>query len=379
MSQRQLDEHRRYLTDQRRAAAYRVALAEVVEPADVVLDLGSGSGLLGYLACEAGAKSVIAVDQGDIVSLARRVAADNGYGDRITHIQALSVELELDTAVDVVVCDQIGGLVHDAGILSCFADARQRLLAPGGRFVPAAFRIFLAPVTFDVGRQAVEFWSSRPCSTDVGAARALAANTEWKYHVAGDDAVALAPGDELASFPSDHYGPIMGSLRYEIGQAGRLDGFVGWFEAQMSPSVTMTNDPWSPDRFDRWCNFYATDEAVDVAPGDEVRVQLDVRPRLGIVSWSTDVAHADGTRRRMRQSTLHSSLMTSATLDDNALGRAVPDTRRVELVRAVVDLIDGSHTQADIVSALSDRVGVGFVSRPHLEKFVRDVVALARG
>ena len=379
MSHRELEEHRRYLADERRAEAFRAALAEVVEPADVVLDLGAGTGLLGYLACEAGAKAVVAVDQGDVIGLARRIAADNGYADRISHVRALSVELELPMPVDVVVCDQIGGLVHDAGILACFADARDRLLAPGGRLVPAAFRVFLAPVTFDRGREAVEFWSSRPSSTDVGAARTIAANTEWKYHVGGDDLVALAPGAELASFPSHHDGPIGGSLRFPIDGVGRLDGFIGWFEAQMSPSVTLTNDPWSPDRFDRWCNFYATEEAVDVHPNDEVRVQLDIRPRLGVVSWTTEVVPRNGAARRMRQSTLHGSLMTAASLDDNAPGRAVPDSERVAMVRAVVDLIDGARTQADIVAALSDRVGDGFVSRPHLEKFVHDVVALGRG
>jgi SAM-dependent methyltransferase len=379
MSHRELEEHRRYLADERRAAAFRAALAEVVEPTDVVLDLGAGTGLLGYLACEAGAKAVVAVDQGDVVGLARRIAADNGYADRVTHVQALSVELELPAPVDVVVCDQIGGLVHDAGILACYADARDRLLAPVGRLVPAAFRIFLAPVTFDLGRQAVEFWSSRPCSTDVGAGRTIAANTEWKYHVSSDDLAALASGAELASFPSHHDGPIGGSLRFSIDAAARLDGFMGWFEARMSPSVTLTNDPWSSDRFDRWCNFYATEEAVDVRPGDEVRVQLDVRPRLGVVSWTTELVPRRGAARRMRQSTLHGSLMTASSLDDNAPGRAVPNSRRVEMVRAAVDLIDGARTQADIVTALSDRIGDGFASRPHLEKFVRDVVALGRG
>lgn len=379
MSHRELEEHRRYLADERRAAAYRAALAEVVEPADVVLDLGAGTGLLGYLACEAGAKAVVAVDQGEVVGLARSIAADNGYADRISHVRALSVELELPAPVDVVVCDQIGGLVHDAGILACFADARDRLLAPGGRLVPAAFRVFLAPVTFDRGREAVEFWSSCPSSTDVAAARRLAANTEWKYHVSTDDLVPLALGAELASFPSHHDGPIGGSLRFPIDTASRLDGFIGWFEAQMSPSVTLTNDPWSPDRFDRWCNFYATEDAVDVGPGDEVCVQLDIRPRLGVVSWTTEIASRTGDARRMRQSTLHGSLMTASSLDDSAPDRPVSPSRRVEMVRAVVDLIDGARTQADIVTALSDRVGDGFVSRPHLEKFVRDVLALGRG
>jgi hypothetical protein len=71
--------------------------------------------------------------------------------------------------------------------------------------------------------------------------------------------------------------------------------------------------------------------------------------------------------------------MTGATLDHHALGRAVPDSERLDLVRAVVDLIDGVRTEADIVRALGDRVGAGFASHAHLVKVVRDVVALARG
>lgn len=376
MSQSELYEHRGYLADERKTAAYRAALAEVVEPADVILDLGAGTGILGYLACEAGAKAVIAVDRGDIVGLARRIAADNGYTDRITHVHGLSTEIELETHADVAVCDQIGGLVHDAGILACFADARRRLLTSGARMVPASFRIFLAPVAFETGRDAVDFWSSRPSSIDVSAARPSAANTEWKYNLVTDDVVPLAPGAELASFPADHDEAITGSAGFRLDRDGRFDGFIGWFEAQMSPSVMLTNDPWSPDRFDRWCNFYPLEDALDVGSGDRVDLRLDIRPRLGIVSWSTDVAHADGRSQQMRQSTFRSSFLTTSTLDAHTQSAAVVPTDRTELARAVLDLIDGSRTQADIVEALSHRVGSGFTTRAHLENFVRGVATL---
>lgn len=379
MSQSELAEHRGYLADERKSAAYRAALAEVVRAGDTVLDLGSGTGILGYLACEAGAGSVVAVDRGDIVGLARRIAADNGYADRITHLHAMSTETELDTPADVAVCDQIGGLVHDAGILSCFADARRRLLAPDGRLVPSSFGIFLAPVTFDIGRQAVEFWSSKPSSIDVSAARSLAANTEWKYRIVVDDVVRLSPGERLAGFSADHEDPIKGRVRFRVEQSGRLDGVLGWFDAQMSPSVTLTNDPWSSERFDRWCNFYPLAEAVDVGTDDEVRLALDIRPRLGIISWSTEVVRSDGRTERFRQSTFQSSFLTAATVDEYVLGRPVARTDRVEQIAAVLDLVDGSRTQADIVKALSDRVGAGFLSRAHLESFVRSVATLAGG
>jgi SAM-dependent methyltransferase len=378
MSQRELHEHRGYLADERKVAAYRAALAEVVKPADVVLDLGAGTGMLGYFACEAGAKSVIALERGDIIGLARRIAADNGHEDRISHVRALSTEARVDTPVDVVVCDQIGGLVHDAGILTCFADARRRLLAPGGRLIPAAFRIFLAPVTFDLGREAVDFWSSKPADLDVSAARVVAANTEWKYNVGPDDLTALSPAVELAAFASDHDQPIAGSAAFEVHEAGRLDGFVGWFEARMSPSVTVTNDPWSGERIDRWCNFYPVDEALDVRRGDRVRLRLDLRPRLGVVSWSADVTGERGDRRRYRHSTFRGSFLSAETVGTFVRDTPVPRTDRLDVLKAALDLIDGSRTQADIVEALDDRIGTTFVSSAELEAFVRNVATLAR-
>ncbi|PYM93211.1 MAG: SAM-dependent methyltransferase, partial [Candidatus Rokuibacteriota bacterium] len=126
-----LDEHRQYLADDTRVSAFRQAIEEVVGPGDVVLDLGAGTGILGLMACRAGAKRVYAVDEGPIIGLARDIAAANGLQDRITHIKGLSTRVELPERVDVVLADQIGRFGLESGILEYFADARARFLKPG--------------------------------------------------------------------------------------------------------------------------------------------------------------------------------------------------------------------------------------------------------
>jgi protein arginine N-methyltransferase 1 len=374
MSESQLVEHQGYLADEPRTAAYRAALAEVVEPGDVVLDLGSGTGVLGYLSSDAGASSVVAIDGSEMSEIAQRIARDNGYADRITHLRAMSTEIALDPLADVIVCDQIGGLVHDAGILGFYADARKRLLAPGGRLVPSSFRIFLAPVTYDECRRRVDFWASAPASVDVSSVQPLAANTEWHVIVKTEDVTKLAPGAELASFGSDHDDSISGSAEFTVETPGRLDGFLGWFEAQLSPSVTLTNDPWSSERFDRWCNFYPLEETVDVAAGDRVVVSLDIRPRHAIVSWNTEITDGAAATRRMRQSTF----LATPGADLFGQGGAVAATERIDLARIVLDHIDGMRTQEAIVAALDHMVGspTGFASRLQLESFVRRVARL---
>lgn len=377
MSQEELFEHRAYLADGRRTSAYEAALREVVLPGDTVLDLGSGTGILGYLACRVGAGSVIAIERGEIIALARSLAEDNGWGGRVRHIQAMSTEVKLNSLADVVVCDQIGGLVHDAGILRYFADARRRLIAPNGVLVPAAFRIYLAPVTFDNGREAIEYWSSRPAGLDVSAARSYAANTEWQYRdVSGS--VPLSAGRELANFPADLDEPISGSAAFDVEKSGRFDGFIGWFEAQLSPSVTLTNDPWSPDRIDRWCNFYPVDPAAKVKCGDRVEVRLDIRPRLNLVSWNTTVQRGDEAVQRYRHSTYAASFMTRSSLGGRADDAQIQTSSRADVVQQILGLADGSRSRIEIVSALTSRVGADFATEAQLDIFVRKTLELLK-
>ena len=380
MSYNELEEHRGYLADARKTAAYREALSEVVGPGDIVLDLGAGSGLLGYLACDAGASAVVAVDRGDIVEMARRIAADNGYADRILHIKALSTGLALDPRATVAVCDQIGGLVHDAGILGCFADARERLLVPGATLVPASFRIFMAPVFFDRARKAIDFWLSEPSGLDVSAGHEIAVNSEWRYPMDDNrEATALSPGVEIAAFSADCDRPISGSADFEVDRPGRLDGHLGWFEAQMSPSVTLTNDPWSSERFDRWCNFYALDTSVEVEAGDQIRMQLDIRPRLGVVTWTTTCTRNGERLATFHNSTFQGAFLTPETIGTAELDRPLVTSTRMAAIREAMELIDGSRSQDELVNALSPMIGDTFLSRDQVIGFVRDLADLIRG
>src|SRR5918996_1648217 len=118
-----LDEHRFYLSDAVRVRAFERAIRAVVGPGDVVLDLAAGTGILGLLACRAGAARVYAVDAGGILGVARALARANGAGDRITHVRAMSTDAVLPERVDVIVTDQIGRFGFEAGLLEYVTDA----------------------------------------------------------------------------------------------------------------------------------------------------------------------------------------------------------------------------------------------------------------
>ena len=71
-------EHARMLHDERRTNDYLAALRAAVRPDDVVLDIGTGSGVLALAAARAGARCVYAIEASDIAEVAERVFAVNG-------------------------------------------------------------------------------------------------------------------------------------------------------------------------------------------------------------------------------------------------------------------------------------------------------------
>ena len=85
----QLYHQKQMLTDHNRMAAYHSAIcgnAHLFKD-KVVMDVGTGSGILAVWAAQAGAKRVYAVEYTDMARYAKRVVEANGVGDVVTVIQ----------------------------------------------------------------------------------------------------------------------------------------------------------------------------------------------------------------------------------------------------------------------------------------------------
>ncbi len=83
------------ITERPRMAPYVQALRKAVEPGDVVLDIGAGTGIFSLIACQLGAGCVHAIEPDEAIQVARRSAQANGYADRIVFHQTLSTDVTL--------------------------------------------------------------------------------------------------------------------------------------------------------------------------------------------------------------------------------------------------------------------------------------------
>jgi len=134
------------IADKKRMAAYEQALRQAIKPGCVVLDIGTGTGILALLACRLGARRVYAIEPNDAIELAREIAATNGYAKSIEFIQELSTKVTLAEQADVIVSDLRGILPFLPGNVPAVADARRRFLAPGGIMIPQQDELWAAVV-----------------------------------------------------------------------------------------------------------------------------------------------------------------------------------------------------------------------------------------
>lgn len=74
----------------------------------VVLDVGTGSGVLSIWAAQAGAAKVYAVEYTDMANHARKLVETNGLSDIIEVIQSSVEDLNLPCQVDIIVSEWMG-------------------------------------------------------------------------------------------------------------------------------------------------------------------------------------------------------------------------------------------------------------------------------
>ncbi len=372
-----IDEHREYLRDGHRLDAFARAIAETVRPGDTVLDLGAGTGILGLLACHAGAAKVYALEVTSLVGLARAIAQANGFTDRIHHIKEFSTHAVLPERVDVVVCDQIGRFGFDAGVIEYFDDARRRLLAPGGRLVPSALELWVAPVDCPEARAQVEFWRTEPAGFNVSPARAVAANTGYPRHLRPGEILGPPAAAGRIDLTRDLERPLRLSATLAVARAGTLHGIGGWFSATLSPSVTMTNSPLAADRVNRRNVFLPIDAPVDVTPEDEVRVAMQLRPEDWVLVWNVSVGRAgepELARARFTHSTWRGMLFDRADMTRVAPAHQPRLTPRGRARLSVLELTDGSRTVEAIEREVHRRHAELFASAEDAAVFVAEVL-----
>ncbi len=275
--------HRWMLRDSIRNEAYRVALARVVRPGDVVIDVGAGTGIMSIFAAQAGAAKVYAVERTEIAAVARRLIERNGFADRIEVVEGDLEDADIPGSADVIVSEWMGGFGVDENMLAPVVIARRRWLRPGGCMVPGAVTAVLAPAFVEALAEDQRHWRSRPHGVNLDLVAELTADETVMSQCAVDPEDLLASPqpmwrhDASTCTLEEADSPFEARLSFVATRAGSLTALAAWFDAEMGGGVRLTNAVGAPNT--HWGRFlFGLDQPHEVRQGSTITAHIRCDP-----------------------------------------------------------------------------------------------------
>jgi protein arginine N-methyltransferase 1 len=279
-----IDFHLRLLSDTLRVQAFCRAIHEVVRPGEVVLDIGTGTGILACFACQAGASRVYAVEREDVIQTAKEIAIANGYGGQIIFIQGDATSIVVPEPVDVIVGEQIGIIGIDEGHLQTYEAVSRKCLKPTGRLIPESIDVLFTPWEAEQFYKELNFPGNEHYGLNLQHLRSLAMNQHYSTNL--DPAGRLSAPQTIWRFapPARRLDSLTAQASYKIERGGVIHGFAGWFVASLSPGVKLSTSPSDPSTHWRQA-FFPLENPIEVQPADKVSLTVTVNVKDTIMGW----------------------------------------------------------------------------------------------
>jgi protein arginine N-methyltransferase 1 len=349
------------IKDKVRMTAYQAAIKASVKPGDVVLDLGAGTGIMSFLALEAGASRVYAIETNDAIDLIRRIAKANGFDGRLICFQEDSLRLSLPEPVDVIVSDIRGNMPLYANNLQVLTDARKRFLKPDGRLIPEIDTIQVAPIENQKAFSDIEAWRQTPAKADLGSIAALAANQMSGAKIKLED--LLAPAQAM---PPIHYDNLQSydfsmKARYTVTRQGICHGLGLWFESELCPGVKMSNAPGVPATV-YGQTYFPLEHAYPVLSGDKIDVDIQARyaGQEHIWIWNVVIEAKGKPRVEERHSSFQGTVFSAEQFRKTAENYVPNLNQNAKIDLLILKLMEEKNSLGDIARRITDQFPASF-------------------
>ncbi len=378
-----LTDYAEMIADRVRMDAYALALKAAVQPDSVVLDIGTGPGIHALLAAKFGARKVYAIEPEDTVHLARQVAQENGFGERIEFFQDLSTNVTLPERVDVIVSDIRGSLPLYGTHIPTIIDARERHLSKEGTLIPNRDTLWVALVDSPRAyREVIRAWD-RPYALSMEPIKRIVLNT-WSdqtgydlrqrhlltkpHHWATLDYMVVDDPDVGSS-----------SIALEAVRDGKSYGWLVWFDTELTPGVGFSNGP-DIDRISEVYGraFFPLIEPVPIREGDTINLAMHANLQADEYEWRWHTCilegdNPDNLKADFDQSTTRAKLY-EANLKLPHISLEKPEVSMDgEVTWFVLQRMDGDTTVGSIGHKVQEKFPRRFRDRSEAVFFVHQV------
>lgn len=237
------------LNDPKRLDAYRKAIMQTVKPGMVVLDLGTGTGILAQYALEAGAARVYGIESNDKI-LKQAVQNLKKFEDKFVPVLGMSNNVELSERVDIIISEMIGNFGDNENFTEILNDAQIRFLKPNGIMLPKQVVSFAVPVYAPSVNENINLGNIL-----YRGEKAIGLTADF-YDVLIPQEDYMAKPETIRSFRFDGKDATEWSKKvvFNITKDGLITGIKGWFAAKLNDEVVLDIEPIAENH--SWNHFY---------------------------------------------------------------------------------------------------------------------------
>jgi protein arginine N-methyltransferase 1 len=345
------------IADTIRIDAFTRALRGAIRPGAIVMDIGTGPGVMAVLACQLGASRVYAIEPSSVIQLAREIAAANDCADKIEFYEDFSTKFTVPVRADVIVSDMRGILPLFQSHIPSIADARRRFLAPGGTLIARRDKIWAAVIEAPKQHDnLVGPWDRNALGQDLNLARRKVLSEFQKVRMSPEDLLTAPALWTTLDYATIEHPDLRGTLQWTARRSGTGHGLLVWFDMELADGVGFSNGPDSPETI-YGSAFFPWPEPVPLAAGQHICAEIEAKllEKDYFWRWTTQIASAQNaadTAARFEQSQLQGAILSPAKLHKSASDFVPQLSDEGLLRRRTLELMDGRMSLEGIARQL---------------------------
>jgi protein arginine N-methyltransferase 1 len=231
-------------TDKWRMEAYTNAIKKAVTNKSIVIDLGAGTGIFSFIACNSGAKKVYAIEPNQAINVGIQTAYSNGYNDKIEFIKKSSKDVKLKKKVDIIISDLRGVLPLFEKNIKTIIDARRRFLKPNGILIPQTDHIFAGIINSPgVYGNLVDKWDKNIYNINFHEGKRICLND---YYLHKDKKINLLSERQIwqiIDYRKVRKSNFSNKIQLKTVNNGTAHGILVWFDSILVSGVKLLNNP----------------------------------------------------------------------------------------------------------------------------------------
>ena len=275
--------HEEMIKDKVRTGAYQKAIlnnSDVFKD-KIVLDVGSGTGILSFFAAQAGAKHVYGVEYADIADYSIEIIKKNKMEDKITIIKSRVEEAELPVdKVDIILSEWMGYFLLYESMLDTVLFARDKWLKEDGILFPDRAQMFVAGLEDKrYKNRKINSWNNiygfnMNCIKEAAIAEPLIDNCTEEYIISSTCKIYDIDLYNIQKEQLD----FMSGYEIEFDCDECFNGLVAWFNVSFNKvpnKVTLPTGPYDKPTHWKQVVFYIEDD-IYVKKGEKLKGNIAV-------------------------------------------------------------------------------------------------------